>query len=216
MMPPDPQFANVMIYILPGMGADHRMYPPPWPSLVDSTFIDWPAYAGELTLAEVAQAIVAKHALARGAWLVGSSLGGMVACEIARLISVRGLILVGSATTRDEVSSWFSRLSPFFELAPINLVRQLAGIVPAEIAQMFKDSDPAFVRAMCRAIIRWEGLRNATIKIHRIHGRRDRVILFPSGVDLALDGGHLIAMTHAAECVAYIRTIVEANGFPVR
>ena len=38
-----------------------------------------------------------------------------------------------------------------------------------------------------------------------IHGRYDRVISRPEKVQHYLDGGHLIAMTHAQECVTYLR-----------
>ena len=200
-----------MIYILPGMGADHRMYPQPWPGLPQVTFLDWPKYGGEQTLNAVAKSVVRTYALHEDAWLVGSSLGGMVACEIAALLPVRGLILVGSAKTKDELNFLFSWLRPLIDLAPLNFVQQVAGKMPAELTQMFKDSDPAFVRAMCRAIVRWEGMMHSTTKIHRIHGRKDRVIPFPDKVDLALDGGHLIAMTHAQECVAYVQSVIAAR-----
>jgi hypothetical protein len=91
---------------------------------------------------------------------------------------------------------------------------QLAGKAPSELAKMFMDSDPAFVRAMCRAIVQWEGLDSPTTELHRIHGRRDRVIPMPPGVECVLDGGHLIAMTHAPECVAFIRSIIHAELGP--
>ena len=200
-----------MIYVLPGMGADHRMYPPPWDSLPDCTFVDWPPYKGEQTLAEVAKAVVRKYALQPNAWLIGSSLGGMVACEIAKVFPVRGLILVGSAKTKGEVSALFSWLSPFLDLTPVSFIQQLAGKVPAELTQMFKDSDPAFIRAMCRAIVSWEGFAHQKIELHRIHGKSDLVIPLPVGVQRVLTGGHLIALTHAEECVAFVREIIADN-----
>jgi len=36
-----------MIHLLPGMGADHRMYPAPWAALPNCRIHDWPAYHGE-------------------------------------------------------------------------------------------------------------------------------------------------------------------------
>jgi hypothetical protein len=57
---------------------------------------------------------------------------------------------------------------------------------------------------MCAAIFEWEGLGEDVITPLRIHGRSDRVIPLPSHVDLVLDGGHLIAMTHAEECVRFL------------
>jgi hypothetical protein len=41
----------------------------------------------------------------------------------------------------------------------------------------------------------------------RIHGRNDLVILPPKRADLLLNGGHLIAMTHAKECVAFLEQV---------
>ena len=59
---------------------------------------------------------------------------------------------------------------------------------------------------MCRAIFTWPGLDTTRLRPLRIHGRRDRVIPPPATADLLLEGGHLIAMTHAAECVACLQS----------
>lgn len=197
-----------MIYILPGMGADHRMYPAPWNGLPECTFIKWPKYSGELSLSEVASKIVSIYPINHDAWIVGSSLGGMIACEVAKLVPINGIILVGSACNPTEISTLLRMFSPLADLAPLPFIQRLAGKVPSELTQMFSDSDPAFIRAMCRAIIRWEGITNTKIQMHRIHGRNDLVIPLPDKTDLVLNGGHLIAMTHAEECVAYVRKIV--------
>ena len=197
-----------LIYILPGMGADHRMYPPPWPSLPASRFIDWPVYGGETSVADLARSVAATAPIAADAWLVGSSLGGMVACELTKLMPVRGLILIGSATSREELSPMLGALGSLIDLTPVNFIRQLAGKAPSELAQMFARSDPAFIRAMCRAIVAWPGLGASPVPLYRIHGRRDRVIPLPPKVDLVLGGGHLIAMTHAPECVRLVAGIL--------
>ena len=62
------------------------------------------------------------------------------------------------------------------------------------------------------AVLQWEGLPPTSTKIFRIHGRRDLVIPTPPIVDMLLDGGHLISMTHAAECTAFIRA--KLTGHP--
>lgn len=197
-----------MIYVLPGMGADRRMYPAPWSSLPDCTFIDWPEYSGEKTLSDVATKIIGRYPIDRDSWLVGSSLGGMVGCEITKQVPVRGLILIGSARSPSEINALLRLLSPLIDLAPLAFVQQLAGKAPADLTQMFKDSDPAFIRAMCHAIIRWDGLPDTATPLHRIHGRNDLVIPLPESVDHLLNGGHLIAMTHAVDCVDCVQKIV--------
>jgi pimeloyl-ACP methyl ester carboxylesterase len=194
-----------MIHVLPGMGADHRMYPPPWQSLPDSRFHDWPAYAGEDSIAAMARRIMTEAGIADGDTLVGSSLGGIVACEIAGLRRLDGLVLVGSGKNQGEISSLLAVLYPLANLAPIELLRRAAGKIPNELAAMFHDSQAEFIRGMCRAIFNWPGLDETRITPLRIHGRYDRVFPLPAGVDLVLEGGHVIAMTHAAECVAFIK-----------
>lgn len=93
-----------MRYILPGMGADQGMYCGPWRSLKDSEFVDWPEGARVGTVAELAARVVADVGIQDGAVLVGSSLGGIVACEIAKIRAIRTLYLIGSARRREEVN----------------------------------------------------------------------------------------------------------------
>jgi hypothetical protein len=74
-----------MIHALPGMGADHRMFPAPWGNLPDFTAHDWPKHSGELTLGAVARKVCDACSTRDGDILVGASLGGMIACEIAKI-----------------------------------------------------------------------------------------------------------------------------------
>ena len=76
---------------------------------------------------------------------------------------------------------------------------------------MFAHTQAGFIRAMCRAIFTWPGLDLTRIRPLRLHGRHDRVIPPPREVDLLLDAGHLLAMTHAAECVAFLRSYERGN-----
>lgn len=194
-----------MIYVLPGMGADSGMYPGPWRALPEVRLLDWPDYRGERSLEEVAARLIEKYTIPDGAVVVGSSLGGMVACEIARLRALRGLVLIGSAVGKEEVSGLLRVLVPLIDLAPLAFIQQAAGKIPNELTQMFTHAQVPFIRAMCRAIADWRGAEVGTTPVYRIHGRLDRVIPLPKNVDLVLEGGHLIAMTHADECCEFIR-----------
>jgi pimeloyl-ACP methyl ester carboxylesterase len=194
------------IIVLPGMGADSRMYSGPWRTLPNAAFVDWPEYRGERTIAEVAERVVTEFKVADGDVVVGSSLGGIVACEIARVRKLKVLVLIGSAVNKDEINSLLAVLHPIADFAPLKFIQAAAGKVPGELTEMFRDAQPEFIRSMCRAIFTWPGLQNASAKLVRIHGKHDPVIPLPAKVDLVLDGGHLIAMTHADECVSYFRT----------
>jgi pimeloyl-ACP methyl ester carboxylesterase len=194
-----------MKYVLPGMGADQRMYGGAWRTLQDCRFLNWPPHRGEESINEVARRVVTAEGLRPGCVVIGSSFGGMVACEIANLIEVGGLVLVGSARNRGDLTGVLARLHPLVEVAPLTLIQRAVGLWPGEFAAMFKDAEASFLRAMCRAVFAWEGLRAGAAKPLMIHGRYDLLIPPPAGVDILLEGSHLIAMTHANECVEIIR-----------
>lgn len=194
-----------MIHALPGMGADHRMFPEPWSDLPGFTAHDWRNAKRAHILPELAAAVAADWQIQDGDTLVGCSLGGMVACEVTKLRKIPRLFLVGSAIQKDEINTWLAALHPFIDLAPIDWLRLSASKVPGELASMFAESDPEFVRAMCKAIFQWDGQVGTRTKVFRLHGRHDLVIPPPRQADLLLEGGHLVAMTHALECVAFVR-----------
>ena len=194
-----------MIYAFPGMGADSRMYSGAWRTLPQCRFLDWSLYDGKSTIAALAERLITEQNIRAGDYLIGTSLGGIVACEVANRLDVAGLALVGSAKNKDEISALLRVLHPLANLTPLECIQKAAGKVPGDLAQMYHEGQAPFIRAMCQAIFDWEGLNEARIKALRIHGRHDRVIPHPEGVQNYLDGGHLIVLTHAQECVACIR-----------
>ena len=195
-----------MIHALPGMGADRRMYPAPWQSLPGLVAHDWVRHTGEKSLADVARSMCAAQSIRDGDTLVGSSLGGMIACEITKIRQIPALYLIGSATCQEDIGGLLAALHPLARVAPLELVRLAAGKIPLELVQMFTAVEASFVRAMCAAIFEWEGLGGSSTRVYRIHGKYDLVIPPPHRADLLLEGGHLISMTHAQQCVDFVRT----------
>ncbi|MBI5381192.1 MAG: alpha/beta fold hydrolase [Opitutae bacterium] len=200
-----------MIHALPGMGADHRMFPAPWTTLPDFMAHDWPRHRGESSLAEVARTIIDAYSIQDGDSLIGASLGGMVACEIAKLRRLRTLILIGSATHKAEINPLLACLHPLANVAPFDWLRFSASKIPAELAQMFAGAEQSFIRAMCAAIFQWEGLGKTPVQCLRIHGRYDLVIPPPAQADLLLNAGHLPSITHTRECVAFTAAQMHAR-----
>ena len=194
-----------MIYALPGMGADSRMYAGAWRTLPDCRFVDWPTYRSEDSIAAMAKRITAEQKVQAGDVLIGSSLGGIVACEMAKLTPVSRLVLIGAAKKKEEISGFLSVIHPLIDLTPLTFLQRLAGKLPSDVARMFSQGQAEFIRAMCRAIFDWDGLGDRPVSLLRIHGSQDRVIPLPAGIQHVLDGGHLIVMTHSQECVDIIR-----------
>jgi hypothetical protein len=161
---------------------------------------DWPKYQGETTLGAVAQRLCDLYQIRDGDVVVGSSLGGMVACEIAKSKKLQQIYLIGSAIYPKEISGLLRLLHPLAAVTPFNALRVSARLIPTTVAQMFYKSEPTFIRAMCKAIFAWEGLGCHSVSMSRIHGDRDLIIPTPERVDRLLKGGYFIAMSHAKEC----------------
>lgn len=187
------------------------MYQGAWNSLPDFIAHDWPAYKGETSLTDMAASVCGAANIRDGDILVGSSLGGMVACEILKIRRIPGLFLVGSAISPNEINLIFSILQPLSGVALLKMLQQVAGNISSVATRMFADADVNFMRTMIGAIFKWQGLGATQTMVHRIHGRHDFVIPLPDNVDLAVEGGHLIAMTHAEACVNHLRRNVLQN-----
>jgi pimeloyl-ACP methyl ester carboxylesterase len=196
-------------YLLPGMGASCAMYEALGQKLdFPVTLLDWPPYRGEKTYADMARRIVAENALDHGDVIGGSSLGGMVALEIGRIVRPRAIVLLGSALSSGEVQGLLTMLSPLAAVTPISLVQVLAGKQKSLFSTMFADADPEFVRAMCAYLRLWPGCSGEPGSIRRLHGKRDHVIPCPSSGAVTLEGaGHLLVMTHPDETAAFLREV---------
>lgn len=186
------------------MGANSNMYSGPWLELPNIKFLEWPKYLGEKTLADVAERIIKENSINQSDDMAGSSLGGMVALEIASKLNVKNVYLFGSAIAKTEVNPFLRLLTPLADITPVKFIQAIAGKYQNEILDMFSSSDADFIRSMCHAISEWQGFKGDPKTIKRIHGEKDKVISCHSSCKTIKNGGHLIAMTHPLECIELI------------
>lgn len=191
------------------MGANSAMYDFLREKLqFEINFINWPKYSGEKTYSAVAERFIADNGIRDDDIVGGSSLGGMVALEIARQKKLRAVILIGSAISPSEIRGILSLLAPVSVITPISFVQLLAGKHEDIIARMFSAADPDFIRAMCQYLPKWSGALVESTPIFRIHGQNDYVIPCPkTGCEIIVNAGHLLAITHAKECGQYLNKI---------
>jgi len=114
------------------------MYPGCWRELPNSVFHDWPGWKGETTITEFAKRLIDEHVINSGDIVAGSSLGGIVACEIANQLELDKLILIGGAVSKEEISGLLSVFLPLVDLAPIEFLRISAGKVPMNYRLCFQ------------------------------------------------------------------------------
>jgi len=202
--------------LLPGLGADGRMYGPAFDVLADEVLrVDWPAYDGERTLGDMAERLLARGDLADCEAIVGSSLGGMVGSEIVARTEIPHLILLGSAQHPREVNPLLAGLAKLREHVPFELMQRFFGAEPvasrAPLLEMLADADLDLSRAMAGAIFDWEGREEIRGERHRLHGAWDMVIRAPKeGAELLPRAGHVISMTHEAEVITFIRSALSS------
>lgn len=212
------------LVLLPGLGADHRQWAPqeaafpglivpPWfPPLRDDTL---PTYAARL-----AETIPRQKPLILG----GSSFGGMLACEMARHLQPKAVILIGSCRSPQAFNRGVLSLRPILCRIPAWGIRMSKPLAPFGVqaihnlqpefrrlcATMFQDADPVWAKWAIRAILRWEPTPLTDTRVFHIHGERDRLIRasMESTDVLVPDGGHLINLSHAAEVNDFIRKVL--------
>lgn len=191
------------------MGANSAMYDILNKRLqFEINFINWPKYIGEKTYSAVAEKIIEEHGIKDNDIVGGSSLGGIVALEIARQGKLKAVVLIGSALRQAEVCGILSLLAPLTSITPISFIQLLSGKHENVITKMFAEADPEFVRAMCQYLPKWVGNADESVPIFRIHGGKDRIIPCPkTGCEIIANAGHLLAITHAKECADYLNKI---------
>lgn len=198
------------------MGADPSMYGEPFRNLGGIKYVHWPVYEKEQTISEVSERIIKENSIQSNDIVGGSSLGGIVAAEIAKHVRLHKLLLIGSTLNPDNINPVLKKLSTLSQITPVHLIQALAGkvntIVENRLLKMLSHSETLFIKSMCKAVFEWEGNQKPNCAVAQIHGKNDHVIFPPStGAKIIQNGGHLIAMTHETCVVEFIKGNTNAN-----
>ena len=199
-------------YLLPGMGADSSMYGAEFRKIDQLTLLDWPEYANEKSLSEIAKKVIRLYRIRDGDIVGGSSLGGMVAAEISKSVELEKIFLIGSSLRSENLNPVLRQAGSTVDAAPVGTLQRIAEIAAIfsfghlkKVLKMFCKADELFMKAMCRAICEWEGCPVPQSSVCMIHGKKDRII-FPEKDSLIIENaGHMIAMTHEMPVVNFIR-----------
>jgi len=210
------------LVLIPGLGADAQLFTavrhlapviPPW----------LPVDGG--SLAAYARRYVDAGWVRPGDHVGGSSFGGMLAQEIARLIPLSCLLLITTCRSRQGISPGLRTLSPLSRFVPVvhepaPFIAKILGLKlgatrPAHwrvIESWVRQGDPGYLRWAARIAGAWDGVGALTTPVFQIHGSHDR--LMPanrSGADTIIAGaGHLLPITHPAEFRAWLERSVAA------
>jgi pimeloyl-ACP methyl ester carboxylesterase len=216
------------LYFIPGLGADARLYTKQKQAGFTFRVLEWiKPYENESLQeysARLSEGIRDKSNFA----LVGVSLGGLVAQEIARLHRPKKLIIISSAKCSKEIPFYLRlfRIVPLHRLfsgsafrAMGKMARRILGGTNKEegkqVQAMIDAADPDFMKWAIHQVIHWDCKAAIENTVH-LHGTHD--IMFPAcwikNAVFVKGGSHIMIYTSAGEVNKLIRN--ELYGMDVQ
>ncbi|WKZ66955.1 MAG: alpha/beta hydrolase [Flavobacteriales bacterium] len=217
------------IYLVPGLGADHRLFqrldlaPHPVHPL------NWPAMPEGSSLADFARVLADQVDRTRPHALAGVSMGGMVVQEMAALTRPVRTVVISSWKGPQEMpppirvlrGTHAERiLTPAFMKRTLPLIRWQMGVETEADKALFDAFIAATpleqVRVQIAAVLAWEGPSRPVEGLVHIHGSGDRLmpiwhIQRPLRVE---GGGHFMVHNRAEDVSQLVLQALEAQATP--
>ena len=218
------ELRSMDVYLIPGLGADHRLFDRlelPGHRLVK---LDWPEMPVGSTLADYARALSPQVDATRPHALVGVSMGGMVAQELAAITDPRHVVIISSWKGPHEMPPHLKLLrgtnpervlNRTFLKRSLPLVRWQMGVErPDEIALLdrFLELHPLEqLRIQIGACLEWKGPQGPMGSLTHIHGDKDHLMPLATikGATVVKGGGHFMVYSQAPEVG---RNVMEVLG----
>ncbi len=211
------------IFLISGLGADTRLYNNI--DLLDNEVIpvDWIDPHITDTLTTYAQKLIHQYYITNRSVVIVTSLGGMIAIEIAKLVSLHKVILISSIKTINEAPWYFKafRSMPLYKLISGRtlqnmgfLIKPVFGKFSANDAWLFEDmlkkSSPKFVKWAINAVLNW---KNETVpaNVYHLIGDKDRVFNYKQiNNAIVIKGGtHIMVFDKAKQINKILRGILK-------
>lgn len=206
---------NKKIYLIPGLGADGRMYMPQLKVLPNAVVLEHQKPLKGETLVQYAKRLSAQVDSSEPFILIGTSLGGIIAIEMARIIHPDKVILISSVKHRGEMPAWMRamRYLKLHKLLPgkyfiwfssskmKRLITRYDTTVTRLLIDMHNNADPEFIEWAIDEVLNWKGGQDYRKDLIHIHGTRD--ILFPHGnikdAVYIKGGSHVMGLTQSQD-----------------
>ena len=213
----------IKVYLIAGLGADTRVYNNIDLYDHDVTTIDWIEPNKTDTLETYAQKLINQYHILPNSIIIGNSLGGILAVEIAKKIPVKTTIIISSIKVSTEAPWYFSlfRALPVYKIIPGKvftslgfMIKPLFGHMSAEDAWLFNDmlknSSPTFVKWAMGAILHW---KNDIIpkNLYHITGDRDLIFSFQriNNATIIEGGTHIMIFDRAKEINKLLKPLLK-------
>ncbi|MGV8963218.1 MAG: alpha/beta hydrolase [Candidatus Saccharimonadaceae bacterium] len=210
---------KVRIYFISGLGADRRVFRNlVFPTDFELIYLDWIVPMPHERLEDYAIRLASSIDHTTQFYLVGLSMGGMMATEIAKKLNPIHTFLISSVPSYKQIP-WYFKLAGKLKLQKMvttSLIKQarfipptlLGGKTPEErvlLKTLILDSDPVFMKWALTSILEWRNTKKPENLTH-IHGNKD--ITLPIRYcqpDVVINGaGHFMVYANADEIGSYI------------
>jgi pimeloyl-ACP methyl ester carboxylesterase len=211
------------VYFISGLAADRRVFKHiRLPNGFTMIHLDWiPALKGE-TLVNYASRLATPINRSEPFILVGLSMGGMVATEIAKQYSPTATILLSSIATHQHLPTHLKLAGKLklHRIVPVKLVKNAAILkrfftteTPDDkttLKQIIRESDSRFIYWAMDAILKW---RNEEVPqpLFHLHGTRDEIlpIKYTKPTHVIPKAGHLMVMNRASQVNEFLTGILK-------
>ena len=205
-------------YCIPGLGADERVFQNL--DLPNKSVIKWITPNPNESLTSYCNRLLTQIDTSGKFTLLGVSFGGIIACELNRLLPVKPekVILISSFVDKIELPLLFRAIGNLglHKLVPHQLMKppmwlayKLFGVTESADKRLLKsiidDTDTYFLKWAIGQVLNNEAI-HAPGNLIRIHGREDKVIPIPKNCKL-VDGGHFAIVTHHQSIFNYFSLI---------
>jgi pimeloyl-ACP methyl ester carboxylesterase len=212
------------VFLIAGLGADTRLYNNiDIPSGYEVIPVDWLDPNKTDTLKTYAQKLIYQYNITRGSIVIGTSLGGMLAMEIAKLIPLNKTILISSIKTSDEAPGYFRlfRNVPLFKILPGKIFSSMGFMIKPMFGNMtdgdawllndmLRNTSPAFIKWAMGAVVKWDN-KIIPPNVYHIHGDKDLVFPYKNvkNTELIKGGTHIMVYNMAKQVNKLLKNILK-------
>ncbi|MBW4889591.1 alpha/beta hydrolase [Mucilaginibacter sp. HMF5004] len=157
------------VFLISGMGADERLFRHLDLSGFEAIPVIWIEPQHDDTLATYATRLIRQFSIKAGDSVIGVSLGGMMATEIAKQLELKHVILISSIKSPAEAPAYYN----FFKSIPMYkllsgefmikasflfkpVMGKMAGIHADLFYSMLKNTSPTFLKWSIGASLNWD------------------------------------------------------------
>lgn len=216
------------VYLIPGMGADHRLYQRIRIDLGRVHYLNWKPHGNSRTLADYAQ-VMASHISTDNNVIIGSSMGGMMAVELSRIVKPLSTILLSAPTGRHEFPPYLRAvhrtgiqhvLSPGQVLKVSWLADTFMSFRDDEhralFYEMLRGNGPEFLHFSVKAVLGWKNTEPPYGDYLQIVGSKDKLFKVRRMKNpIVLEGsGHFTTFEKSDELTSIINTYLREQVLP--